>query len=106
MMSIMHIMVFTTRPTPYSAQAAASQLSTCRLGHMPVQHGHHAPITQQLDCTCLAYMCPKKANNKYFVPKTISEAPWSYRENLELIFTAIPELQLNKHTYIHTRVDQ
>jgi len=50
-MGITYVMPFssflTIHPSPRAAQAAASQLTTCRLAasHTPVQRGRHAPMT-------------------------------------------------------------
>jgi len=42
----------------------------------------------------------------FFAPKTISGAPWSYRENLETITSLISKLDASKHTYLGLHKDR
>jgi len=39
---------------------------------------------------------------KFFAPRTIHVALWSYPENLDAVDAPVPELSWDKQTYIHT----
>jgi len=85
-----------TIPIP-PAQAAASQLSTCRptASHTLVLHDRHAAITTLPNsyATCAYPIGALKCSPlKIFAPKTIPGMPWKYPENLEVIVAVVPEL--------------